>query len=286
MKKTLLLTIGLSLLLCSAKVQAQDNVTEVYVKEHIPHKKAVPYPYIREADVMWAKLVWRVIDLREKQNMSLYYPTKPIDNRWNLITLILYGIDNEGLTAYSTDDRQNEFKVPLTKEAVDLQMGAGTDSITVADPNTGELVSKVIKKDRQIESIKQIMVKEKWFFDKQHSTMQVRILGLCPILVQNKEDATGAPTEEIEKKLTFWIYYPEYRAIFANHEVYNRFSDAQHISFEDFFYQRRFSSFIFQESNVYNNRSIRDYASGVETLYESEKIKESLFTIEHDLWEY
>jgi gliding motility associated protien GldN len=116
--------------------------------------------------------------------------------------------------------------------------------------------------------------------------MQVRILGLCPIRLTPKEDASGNPTEVIDRKQTFWIYYPEARSIMANHEIYNRHNDAQHISFDDFFFQRRFASFIFKETNVYNNRPIMDYASGIETLYESERIKESLFEMEHDLWEY
>jgi gliding motility associated protien GldN len=265
---------------------AQDNKIEVYVKEHIPNKRPVPYAYVREADVMWSKIIWRVIDLREKQNFALYYPTRPIDSRVNLITLLLHGIDNEGVTAYSTDDPLNEFKQPLTKEQVDVQMGAKIDTIKVPDPNTGELVTKVIQRDRQIEAIKQIMIKEKWYFDKQLSTMQVRVLGICPILIRNKEDQNGNPTDEIEKKLTFWVYYPEVRNLLANHEVYNRFNDAQYYSFDDLFTQRRFSSFIFKESNVYDNRPISSYTSGIETLYESERIKESIFKYEHDLWEY
>ncbi len=285
MKKTLLL-IGMAVFLGGSFTQAQDLKTEVYVKEHIPQKKPVPYPYVREADVMYAKIIWRVIDLREKANLPLYFPTKPIANRWNLITLLLYGIDNEGLTAYSVDDPVNEFKVPLTKDEIDLAMGAHTDTTKVADVNTGELVTKVITHERQVEEVKQIMVKEKWFFDKQTSTMQVRIIGLCPIRLHYREDNNGNPTDEMVKTRTFWIYYPEARNILANHEVFNRFNDAQHISFEDFFYQRRFESYIFAEANVYDNRAIQEYKSGIETLYESEKIKETLFKMEHDLWEY
>ena len=285
MKKTLLL-IGLSVLLGKGISFAQDLKTEVYVKEHIPQKKPVPYPYVREADAMYAKIIWRVIDLREKPNLPLYFPTKPIANRWNLITLLLYGIDNEGLTAYGTDDPVNEFKVPLTKEQIDLQMGAKVDTLKVPDANTGELVEKVITHERQVEEVKQIEIKEKWFFDKQHSTMQVRILGICQIRLHFRDDQNGNPTDDLVKSQTFWIYYPEARNILANHEVFNRFNDAQHISFEDFFYQRRFDSFVFAEANVYNNRNIADYKSGIETLYESDKIKESLFQLEHDLWEY
>jgi gliding motility associated protien GldN len=204
----------------------------------------------------------------------------------NLITLLLYGIDNEGLTAYDPDVPLNEFKTPMTKETVDMNMGVSTDSVAVTDPNTGERTWQVVKRDRQIDQVKQVMIKEKWFFDRQHSTMQVRIIGMCPVRLYNRTDENGVPSDEIQRKRTFWVYFPEARNILANHEIYNRFNDAQHVSFDDFFFQRRFSSYIFAESNVYNNRSIQEYASGVETLYESERIKESLFNIEHDLWEY
>jgi hypothetical protein len=38
----------------------------VYIQEHIPTKRVVSYVHLREADVMWSKRIWRVIDLREK----------------------------------------------------------------------------------------------------------------------------------------------------------------------------------------------------------------------------
>jgi gliding motility associated protien GldN len=287
MKTRLLLVLSVSVLFFSNYSFAQDNTPqrEAYVREHTRSKVPVPYPYTREADALWSKYIWRVIDLREKINLPLYYPTQAIGDRINLISLLLYGIDNEGLTAYSKDDILNEFKVPLTKEEVDFVLGAKTDTQKIADPNTGELISKPVKVERKLDEVKQVMVKEQWFFDKQYSTMQVRILGLCPIRLAFKEDQ-GVITDQLDKKLTFWIYYPEARSILANHEVYNRNNESQRVSFDDIFRQRRFNSYIFRESNVYNNRSIGDYASGIETLYESEKIKDALFTMEHDLWEY
>jgi hypothetical protein len=50
--------------------------------------------------------------------------------------------------------------------------------------------------------------------------------------------------------------------------------------------QRRFSSYIFAESNVYENRPINSYALGMDALLEADKVKEYLFNMEHDLWEY
>lgn len=268
------------------KTKAQDILTEVYTREHIPNKAPVPYTYIREADVMWAKDIYRMIDLKEKQNLPLYYPTKPINDRYNLVQLILWGIDNEGIRAFSTDDAKNEFTVPLDRSKVDQVFGAGTETIKKTNVVTGAVEDTTITNERKTDEVKQVLVKEKWFFDKNTSTMNVRIVGICPIRVYNRLDDQGMPTEVIMKRQTFWVYFPEIRPLLARHEIFNNNNDAQRISFDDFFMQRRFSGYIFAESNVYENRWINSYALGMDALMEGERIKEYLFNMEHDLWEY
>jgi hypothetical protein len=66
MKKIVFLLIGCLVLAFSYNLKAQDNLREVYVREHIPHKKPVPYEYVREADVMWSKIMYRMVDDRNK----------------------------------------------------------------------------------------------------------------------------------------------------------------------------------------------------------------------------
>ena len=46
-----------------------------------------------------------------------------------------------------------------------------------------------------------------------------------------------------------------------------------------------FTSRITMESNIMN-RSIPDYMIGLDALLESERIKEEIFNIEQDMWEY
>ena len=284
MKRVVLLFLVVMMIIPALK--AQDLKTEVYVNEHIPFKKPIPYPYVREADVMWSKIIWRMVDLRQKQNLPLYYPTKPIGKRMNLTDLLLWGVENEGITPYSTDDWLNEFKVPMTKEQIDFKFDALAKKEQVLNVNTGLMEEVEVAGEKHTDEIKQLLIKEKWYFDKQHSTLRVRIIGICPIRVYNRVDDSGMPTEEILKMPTFWIYYPEARNLLSKGIIYNRMNDAQQISFDDFFQQRRFSSFIYAESNVYNNRLVSEYTIGVESMYESDRIKSSIMDFEHDLWEY
>jgi hypothetical protein len=46
-----------------------------------------------------------------------------------------------------------------------------------------------------------------------------------------------------------------------------------------------FSSYGYKEQNVYD-RMINEYSTGMDALLESERIKEDIFVLEHDLWEY
>lgn len=287
MKRVAFLLLGLAMVaVAPQRLKAQDILTEVYTREHIPNKAPVPYAYIREADVMWAKDIYRMIDLRQRQNLPLLYPVKPINDRYNLVQLILWGIDNEGIRAFSSVDTRNEFTIPLDRNQIDEVFDAGTQTIKVPDINTGMVKDTVIQNERKTDEVKQIMIKEKWFFDKNHSVMNVRIVGICPIRIYNKVDDQGLPTEAILKEKTFWVYFPEIRPLLARHEIFNNGNDAQRISFDDYFMQRRFDSYIFAESNVYENRPITTYAVGMDAMLEAERIKTWLLETEHDLWEY
>ena len=83
----------------------------------------------------------------------------------------------------------------------------------------------------------------------------------------------------------FWLYFPHCRFVFNNYFVYNAKNDAQWMSFDDLFWKRRFSAVAYKESNTYD-RDIETYRSGVDALYESERIKTEIRNIEHDVWSF
>jgi gliding motility associated protien GldN len=257
------------------------DIYNVYENIHIPQKKAIPYSPIREADVMWSKDIWRIIDLREKMNQPLYYPLKPINQRMSLLNLILHGIKEENLHAYK-DDKHKLFQTETLMSMNDIVAKLGADTLFKGTPDE--------RIDLHTSTVKQLLVKEKWFFDKQASTMKVRIMGVAPIKVFNRTlvdvDGNITTSPEVTREVLFWIYFPEYRDLFAKYEVFNPHNDSQNISFDDLFMQRRFASFIYAESNQFENRFIPDYLTGDDILYEAERIKQEIFGFEHDLWEY
>jgi gliding motility associated protien GldN len=273
-----LLLLGVVFLMSQQGATAQDEKT-LYQKQ-IQDKRAIPYPFLREADVMWSKQIWRVIDLREKMNFPLYYPTTDeVSDRLNLFNILLTKVKTGELEAYNGNDWG--MTQVITFEGIEKVFDAGAKTFKYVDPDTGEEKDSTAIKKIDCQEVKQLILKEEWYFDKKLSTMKVRILGICPVRVFDDPD-----TKMTLKRLTFWVFFPDVRNTLANYECFNSNNDAQRISFDDLFMQRRFSSYIVAESNVYDNRQISQYAIGKNALLESEKVKQWLFEFEHDLWEY
>jgi gliding motility associated protien GldN len=129
-------------------------------------------------------------------------------------------------------------------------------------------------------SIVKYRIKEDWFFDRQRSVMDVRIIGICPV-----QDVYSADGSYKGSRPLFWIYYPQARPLLAGHNAFNRFNDTERRSFEAVFAKRMFESYIIKEGNVYD-RSVIEYKTGLDALLEAERIENGLFSFEDGLWEY
>ncbi|MBK8562286.1 MAG: gliding motility protein GldN [Saprospiraceae bacterium] len=234
-------------------------------------KRLLPYDHVREADIFWEKRIWRVIDIREKMNLPFAYPERPF------FSILMDAATGGEITVYSTED--DKFSSKLTPDEV-ASMGATIDTVITFDPETYEEQIQVVRNDINPEDVKRFRMKEIWFFDEETSTLQVRILGIAPLIDKNDENGNF-----LYEKPMFWVYYPEAREILSREQVFNAGNDASPITWEDLMEMRFFSSYIFKESNV-RDRRIQDYLTGIDLLLEADKIKQEIFNFEHDLWSY
>jgi gliding motility associated protien GldN len=259
--------------------QPGDYKDGVYDKENSVNRRYIPYTHLREGDVTWEKRVWRTIDIREKVNQPLYYPKEPNVSRISIMQLMTKYILSGQIIAF-TDE---EFLVPYEKSAIRDKMVIKADSVDQEqfDEQGNSYTIRVagaIDSTWIYENFCEIELKEDWFFDKQKSVLEVRIVGMgFNVQLKGKED--------LGCNNFFWVYFPACRPFFAKHEVFNTKNDSERRTFEDIFWKRQFNSSLKKESNVYDRRVI-DYAKGIDALLESDRIKQDIFRFEHDLWQF
>ena len=238
-----------------------DDIVE---RKILQEQRFLAYEPIREADILWSKRIWRVIDVREKMNIGFMYPNRPF------FKILLDGIQNGDIAIFDTD----EFKKKVTGEDLDKMLHS-VDTQSVWDAETYQEEVRIIKNDLDYTNIKTFRVKEIWYFDKESSRLNCRILGIAPI-----QEKKNAETGEVEYSLPmFWIYYPEARKYLTKEMVFNDRNDSAPGSWADLFDSRFFSSYIFKQSNVQDMRlpdlfTGEKYGeqAGVNMLLESEKI--------------
>lgn len=248
-----------------------------YKKTNILSAKVTPYPNLREADVAYAKRVWREIDTRDKMNQYLSSP------KMRLIDIIMDAVAAGELTAFDATPTPkspggDDFSKPLTPGQARNKMA---DSVVVDkfDKNGDKIGSTLKAGEFNPDSVVKFRIKEDWIFDKQRSMFEPRIIGIAPLVKIKVGGIEG------DYQPAFWIYFPDARPILAVKEIVNRNSDATGLSFDDAFMKRIFASYIVKVSNDKDDR-IKDYAQGIDKLYEAEKVKKQLMDWEINLWVY
>jgi gliding motility associated protien GldN len=249
-----------------------------YKKTNIENNKVTPYANLRESDVIFAKRIWREIDLRERKNRYLGSP------KGRLIDVLMDAIAAGELTAYDPiptkdDPNGDSFATPLTPAKARAKMADST-LVDKFDPKTGEKISsRLVAGEFNPDSVIKFRIKEDYIFDKQRSVAEYRIIGIAPMI---RQKVAG---QNFDYQPAFWIYFPAARQVLVTKEAFNSNNDATDLSFDDVFLKRQFTSYIVKESND-NDERIRDYADGIDRLYEAEIIQKSLMDWELNLWQY
>ena len=240
---------------------------------HYSNTRVIPYPFLRQDDMMWATRHWERIQVQEKLNHPLYYPVAPLPDRKSMFDVLKDAILIEGsIVEVFRDDL---FELPLSNQEV-----AGiifrVDSIT--DPDDPSILLAVDSIELKAPNVVAWELKSDWYFDKQRGEMKNRIIGISPVV---KDPSTS------EIYNIFWIWFPDARQALSTNIAYNPDNNTRRLTFDQILQMRYFNSIVFKEDNVYD-RAIDDYKQNrpMEQLLESKRIRETLRNYEHDLWQF
>ncbi len=246
-----------------------------------------PVQKIPAADRMFSKRIWRMIDLREKQNQPLFSDDREISKI--IIEAVKRGelpvYANDSLEAGSTLTRE-EFSQRLVipveggglseaeKEAgLSDDWGAsdwGDDEAPAVEIGPAEYFARDLYTMELVEDV---------VFDKKRSRMYNQVHSMT-LFVPADKSAKGI----IETIGTF--KYEDLVKVFQNDPNalwFNPQNDAQHKNMSEAFQLRLFNSYIVKVSNPNDERLD---GTGKQGLYAAQRIQEDLIEFEYGLWSY
>jgi gliding motility associated protien GldN len=297
------------------------------------------YGHVDDKDVLFSKTVWEIIDLNERVNFPLLYPTDTLLvglERRPLIHYLIKAIQSGEIPKIYSDGKFNipksmslfeqsladtiltpdgEDKIFFygTKQKFLQSKGVDLGELDLSQTDLDNLLpeqyslweskiesmcyslmengSDYIINNFQYDQVEQYLIKGVWYFDKIQGDLRYRPLALSPITTSVKDRQKNdflRPGDKPKVSELFWIYYPHARESLKNAYVFSAKNSAVRKSFDELINARRFNSVIFLEENVQEDREIKDYITknSFMQLLESERIKEKIRNLEHDMWSW
>ena len=320
------LSIITCLVLGAITMQAQHNVTSFFNELGMANIRTEEYSKAHDTivmvdhridDVIWSRVVYRIIDLRYRQNYQLYFPTRPDDTHYkNLLRLIIDAViadanEENGLRLYRPGTEH--LKPDFTPENIILNHQLPRDAffirdrskkepddedymditkskymlVNCVDTTTGELKFQDYKfEDITCNQVK-YLIQEVVFFDKHTSRLHTKIMAIAPLHPWKimSTDSTQV-SQALQESVMFWIPFDDLRPYMAMQYIIPNRNETKHVTYDEFFQKRLFTSYIVGEGNMYN-RMIPDYEHTYEGIKkEQDRIAMELLNFEQDLWEY
>ena len=263
----------------------------------------------RADDIEWSRIVYRVIDMREKQNNQLYFPITPNEKYKSLFRLILEATVNGGLKAYEKKDFdiQPRYDLQLTNDRlVETFQIADYDSINNSvrktaliekDPLTNmPVISSYAYPDFASKQTK-FLVQEIVFFNKHYSRMYTKIIGIAPIYIYNETNVTNMFMLGLNKSgegiwnffqssVLCWYLFDELRPFLAKQYIIPNGNETQRLTYDEFFAQKLFYSYLLGDGNMLDKMLLQTYNDPESIRREQKRIETELLNVEQDLWEY
>lgn len=294
MKKSLFiacLALLQSFLSVAQTVDTARNPNDFHRQQVTGYARPIPYPFLRETDVVWSTELWKTIYVGELFNQFFYFPDddQHTFGKKSLAYILWDAMAANEIPIYEDDD----LLVPIDNEIL-VRRYTKADTLTLEvgyDDDDNEIYQTFIKpKFFDGSEIFEYNLRETWFIGRQDTRQDSRRIALAPVKPLSRDMGNGHEIY-IGVYPIFWIpmQHPSVRALLAR---YSAFIDPNNMvrqpSWDWVFVNQHYEAYITRESNVYNRpiSGRNGYLADDDALLESALIEEKVFEIESDMWEY
>lgn len=285
----------------------QNGIAQIRTETYNPQSDSIVTTTHRVEDVIWSKVIYRVIDMRYKQNFQLYYPTRYDDPDYRSLFKVIVDAIVDGMPVYEKrmDHIKPDFTTPLERK--DLPSIFLADDPTAdysEDANHYDIASSdamLLHYDAANDSLSfhfypyegfvrnqlKYIIQEVVFFDRHTSRLYSKITAIAPLQSDKIISRDGSNImQSINESMLFWIAFDDLRP-YMNHQFIIPFqNETKRVTYDEYFQKRLYTSYILGEGNIYN-RMIPEYCTTKEEIEkEQQRIASELMNFEQDIWEY
>lgn len=247
----------------------------------------------RADDIVWSRVVYRVIDMREKQNYQLYFPLRPNNEYESLFHLMLDAIC-KGAPVYRRNAREIK---PTFADSLRLQGEELSKTFAYDNENDYNLIQinaitqqSTIGNDqyqKYVQNQLKFLIQEIVFFDKHTSRMYSKIMGIAPLYALHPDNTQSKESfKYFQESILCWFAFDELRPFLAKKYVIPNGNETQRLTFDDFFSQKLYNSYLLGDSNMFNRVLLEYVVDPVKIKKEQTRIETELMNVEQDIWEY
>lgn len=247
----------------------------------------------RSDDVVWSRIVYRVIDMREKQNYQLYFPMRANDVYRSLFRTMLDAVC-KGVPVYRRNAREifPSFKDSAKLEGDELSKVFAYDNnmdnnLIQINPITKE--AKIVN-DQYYNYVKnqyKFLIQEIIFFDKHTSRMYSKIIGIAPVYPLHPDNSQSKnPMKFFQESILCWFAFDDLRPFLAHQYIIPNGNETARLTFDEFFAQKLYGSYLLGDGNMFNRMLLESELTYDKIHKEQNRIETELLNFEEDLWEY
>lgn len=244
-------------------------------------------------DIVWSRIVYRIIDMRDKQNYQLYFPMRANDMYRSLFRTMLEAIA-KGVPVYRRNAREI---VPSFNDSSRLE-GDELSKVFAYDNNMDNNLIQInpitkqakVVNDQYYNYVKnqyKFLIQEIIFFDKHTSRMYSKIMSIAPIYAYHPDNSNSKnPMKFFQESILCWFAFDELRPFLARQYVIPNGNETARLTYDEFFAQKLFTSYLLGDSNMFNRMLLESEMTYDRIHKEQNRIETELTNFEEDLWEY